>query len=158
MKSICSMATGIGIGRPLPGATVICPPGLQQLGQAGPLLQVGGNSRPKVYQNLPENSPTCCVLWINRLILAKLGRKTIDLETMVTVTGLLKLARQSGNVAQPGEYDWMVWRVSIWHMISTQVSRRSDLRFDVMISALLNLLSPYLVGTQKGDRWLIPLV
>jgi len=34
-----------------------------------------------------------------------LGGKTADLATVVTATGLLKLARQSGNVAPPGKYD-----------------------------------------------------
>jgi len=33
------------------------------------------------------------------------GRKTADLETVVTAAGLLKLIKQSGNVAQPGKND-----------------------------------------------------
>jgi len=34
-----------------------------------------------------------------------LGEKTADLATVVTATGLLKLAKQSGNMAPPGECD-----------------------------------------------------
>jgi len=51
----------------------------------------------------------------------------VDLVTMVTATRLLKLAKQSGNVAPPGKYDWMLQQVSIWHMIF--ISWRSDLPF-----------------------------
>jgi len=40
-------------------------------------------------------------------MLAQLGGKTTDLATLgvITATGLLKLSKQSGNVAPPGEYD-----------------------------------------------------
>jgi len=49
-----------------------------------------------------------------------LGEETADLANVVTATALLKLAKQSGNVAPPGEYDRMVRWVPIRHMISTQ--------------------------------------
>jgi len=44
---------------------------------------------------------------------AKFGGKTVDLPTVVTATGLLKLAKQSGNMAPPVECDWMVWQVPV---------------------------------------------
>jgi len=46
----------------------------------------------------------------------------VDLATVATATGLPKLVKQSGNAAPPSDYNWMVWQVSIWHMISTQNS------------------------------------
>jgi len=56
-----------------------------------------------------------------------LGGKIADLATVFTATGLLKLAKQSRNVAPTGEYDWKVHRFqcNIWY--PHKVSWRSGL-------------------------------
>jgi len=53
MKTICSMATRIGVGLPLPGVTVTGPAGLQRPGQAGPLMQQLGQWGCKVSTEIP---------------------------------------------------------------------------------------------------------
>jgi len=80
--------TGVGAAtrgyrnRSTPGCSDRAGPPLQRLAQWG--CQVG--------------------VEISAQTLSKLG-KTADLATVVTATGLLKLAKESGNVALLGEYD-----------------------------------------------------